>query len=98
MFETAFHVFIMFTNLSYCNNNYFLQFSNFIKKSNKMKKNILSKLTLGKRTVATLSTDSMAMFNGGTYNASGVPQCSGFSGPNTITCLTCNCPPPRGPR
>jgi hypothetical protein len=55
-----------------------------------MKKNILSKLTLGKRTVAALSTDSMAMFNGGTYNSSGVAQCSGFDGGGGGT-ATCGC-------
>jgi hypothetical protein len=49
-----------------------------------MKKNILSKLTLGKRTVATLSTDSMAIFNGG--NSTPYAYTSFF-----------NCPPPPPP-
>jgi hypothetical protein len=58
-----------------------------------MKKNILSKLTLGKRTVAALSTESMAMFNGGTYAYTSFYNCPPNPGPvpggaSANTCLT----------
>jgi natural product precursor len=45
-----------------------------------MKKKISSKLTLGKRSVATLSDESMSLVDGGGYSAS----CG----------ATCGCPPP----
>jgi hypothetical protein len=49
-----------------------------------MKKKISSKLTLGKRSVATLSDESMAVLNGGTYTNGG-----GGGGGS----LSCGCPP-----
>ncbi|MEA5402902.1 class I lanthipeptide [Arcicella sp. DC2W] len=51
-----------------------------------MKKKIASKLTLGKRSVATLSEESMTQVNGGNYTQSGVTGgCGAGSGGNTMT-------------
>jgi hypothetical protein len=68
-----------------------------------MKKNILSKLTLGKRTVAALSTESMAMFNGGTYAYTSFYNCPVSNLCTSGSCGNATCQPnctggDRGPR
>jgi natural product precursor len=60
-----------------------------------MKKKISSKLTLGKRSVATLSEESMSILNGGTYTNGGGGGGSGSCGcqpPASACCPSVGCP------
>jgi hypothetical protein len=65
---------------SYMTFMYIFIFKSF-KQSNNMKKQISSKLTLGKRSVATLSEESMNNINGGVYST----PCGGSGGSGSST-------------